>query len=165
MDKLSDSETEDISNNAKNENLDNQRKRRRLVTYNYENDAEFDNDFNFSGSENGNDAWQPSISEIDEFNSYLFSDAEPAEDLNNIEELNVASSSGSNIIASVIPGPQSSGKNAFSCKIKDITVSIIIDRIDSNYFFSSSHRPKSSAEYFFYGRKYSDSKHIKWRRS
>lgn len=81
MDELSRTDNQSRSNNIENENLGNRRKKRR-VTYSYE-DPELDDEFDFGGSEDGDETWNPSETDVDEIDSYILLNDEPAEDIEN----------------------------------------------------------------------------------
>lgn len=117
MDELSDSGSG--SQDRSKGNFGNRRKKRRCGvtcgTYSYERDQEFDDDYKIDGSEDGDETWKPSESDVEEVDSYRLLDDELVNDIDNIQP---------------IPN-QSSG--AYSCD--DMTTIF-----DSNSYEISNHR-------------------------
>lgn len=105
MEEFSGSGSQDRSNDAENENMGNRTKRRRLITYSYESDPEFDNNFNGSGSEDGDETYNPTESDIDKFDSDDSLSFEEATE--NVDHIATTSR---NIDTPTNPEPQSSGK-------------------------------------------------------
>lgn len=82
MDESRSTGNQDLSNN---ENSGNRRKKRR-VTYSYEN-PELDDEFDFRESEDGDETWNPSESDVDEIDSSILFNDKSAEDIENIQSI------------------------------------------------------------------------------